>query len=746
MQARNPLAAEKSSATDVFYRSDFLRPFQFVILPFWHKTYLNGVPVTSGITAHLKKVIPLSELPSLIEVDYVMRDVGATYELEYETMLKYLNTLKLCAKFTLDHYDLLSEFYFTFAPKEVLLEAYRDLFRAKFDVIFRCIKEQAIKLAATEEHPLRKVYLDKINDGYKQLTDNYRDIEALLKEKIASNNPIFADEWKFRVYEGMFEALYYKTPSLSNGKDSTVINHKSEIGDIFDKLMGLDKTINNPCFHIITLLLRSRYEYTYDKKKRKAIKTLSEAKAYLEKNRTHANIGDEVYNGYMNNITIFHVTLLTSIIKKNKQHLDYQEVKSTVLLALKLVPTIHSAGSTLKEQCGEALLRLFDYFPAVILKKLKYAKLDDLAELAEDMKRAALLLQLFDAVGLSKTTGHAAMEHKRFNQNCRDLDKYIKQQQRLLLEKKQEDEKKFDELQEKIKQYEENFDEILKSLKETTVKVMVTRQLPAANVTPAIRQGAAPVSKANAVSEIKNDITPIYSVALTAKEFFRENTFGRYEDFITTQTEENKAEAMLYAGEKYILQEEYEKAFALLDSAILQLAQLEKPNLKVKEGIEFVLDMTKEYLEKQIDLILKRESYLKQSRENFIIELGLRRLKEEGQPAAELSPKSSENRETIFAIGYAEYSRIGEDKRKKGQALSSETLERRNLSSLNKSLTGYHQKTNELLFKVSPEKVVVVGDLPLDSKTNPMRLFSQKPKGKKQPAPHKGNKGKKKKR
>lgn len=201
-----------------------------------------------------------------------------------------------------------------------------------------------------------------------------------------------------------------------------------------------------------------------------------------------------------------------------------------------------------------------------------------------------------------------------------------------------------------------------------------------------------------APSPIKKDVSE------KARDFFGIYHCKEYGAFVVQQPPEDRAEALLYAGDYHVLAGMTDTALMIYEEAY-DLAKNDNPrNERLMANFKFTLDITREDIQTQLENNKREQAKLKESRAHYIMLLGYEHVAE--YPSTLLinsrpPSNAAEYHQCIKKLGETCFDEAGKNNRENNRPLSKYALRREAVNEKIKQLEASDKKAKQLLTRVT---------------------------------------------
>lgn len=657
----------------------------------------NGAFFPSPIKAHLTLNHGISEeaFQKAAQIDEILRinHPNAQHIDTYETLItqieimmhsiKYhidhfqeekLSSLKVIQRVSVIHADGPTMIYF---PISEYIKCYTAIYRCKLDTIDQYIKRQrnlinqeALLLSKVvpgmpADTTLLRALEEKLKAGYMAAETCMLDATAQLKTMKDEECKIVAARWKFQLYQRYVEILLFKS---TTEKGLTRRNLKS-LGTKhwLDLVEHYGKQVNSMDYDIEFLILRARHDQCIDNNLSHAKNSVTEAEKLFAQYRASNMASEKDIIHFTNHITVVKMSIVLETVEKTLRDTTLEILTEAINTIMESKDTIARGAERHRTELTIVLDMILGVTENKIRLEFAHPTLEKMESLLQLIELAKASLSFFDKVNPIIQYKEKHNHTLNILQNtAMSLIEFIKNRELANIEAAAE-------LAKKEAQYELNFEKSMKTFAASTKSILKARKKTIEGFVRLSPVSAnPPTTSANSTAIVVYEPTTPPNLVQRAREYFKKcDRLDAIEGFIKTLHEnDDRAEALLYIGDKYYLSQVFDKALVMYEACINETNLAATPNQSLVEAIKLQLSCTKELIEKQIDYVNVSMNLLRKMREDFIVKLGQQLMAHDANTDDVITLNKEEAYQAAYERGYDEYIRIGQKNRALGKPLS----------------------------------------------------------------------------
>lgn len=690
----------KQPISNVNFDLEAIRPFLTLIPTLNHSIQIHGIELPSPITHYLKTERLKNDFEPITELDLYLRNNSTVFTCDYQILMKYINALIDAVTFIIETYDLPFLAHIRNLPKSDYIKGYASLLRCQLDRHFDYIRAMQDKKRTSNLKPAEFNQVNaKINLAYRSIADTTENAKKFFDQTDPAHLNELSIDFKFRFYQAYIETLIFKSQIL----DYKTQNQLKSLPTDYC-LAQMEKSlenIRNPGLAIDFHLINSRIALRIHRNLQLAHEQLALAKDTLKKLALNVNFPIELVHEYNNHIILVELSIFSDTFDSEQNNLPpLSFLNEAGQAALAISESIHVASNKHKTEISFVVQRIIEASITQHKQAIQFSKLEQLSGFTDSINQLKQLIQLIHLSATKEKSEIAKSFAANYDTSIDSLLKLIKFREVSIKVAMEKSEKDFDELAKKEAQYDANFQKMLAQF-ETERKESVTKR------PKMITYYIAPLPSLPTTNEISPPETPAPSpitVATHASAYFANTGIDQVEGLLQTVKDEDHAEALLYIGDEYLKRGYIMLALGAYERAFQQTQLKLTEDTCVLEAIIMQLDHTKSLITKRIRHAEIHQQVLKQTREQYIINLGINALKIEGASDKDLNLKKQSCWDKIYERGNQEFIAIGMRKREAGKSLSEATMTQKEIAHTLSELKSALHHSNLIIGRVQASR------------------------------------------
>jgi hypothetical protein len=611
--------------------------------------------------------------------------------IEYNEIMNYTEVSSQILGYIIKHHDKPDMAFVRHFPRVDYIRGLAFLLRKRLDIQFERIqilynRKTMPFLAKRKAQEIHR----KIIEAYQKTNSTIAEFNELLDsyEKAVGNE--ISAEFKFNFYQTALERILSKATFLPTTKVAELKAFGAQ--RLLDKLETYLPHITDPSYHLHFLLYQSRVASTIDHDTAKANEYIKLAKtkltAHLAEHEPKTRITDidMIFNVIALHSITLHCWKLENAGKADKRAI-YIEIIDDFIFAK---DSIKSASDINKGEYTKVLEATIQGALTTLEKEAMFFTVDTIdtgIAFAEQLKRLA---PLFASATLRANVGVVDVISKKYEAAI-DLRIEIYKKLKVSLQNEAaKNAEKFDELAKLNEEYNNSFKDILNEFS-NELKEISKNKKPSAKKTE--KQTAT-----TALVEI-----PVVDIGENAND----EELDKIEASLQAMQQPDRAEMLLYQGDRHLRQGNFAKALETFQEAFDQTNIQDFPNQGVIESIKMQLWCANKALQLHIQKAEATQKRLAEKRRNFILELGMKALVKENTPAKDLNLKNQACWDRIYQRGDQIFVALGKEKKAKGLPLSEETLLRDKVNANLEQLQTWHATATALVTRIEERRSTV---------------------------------------
>lgn len=659
---------------------------------------LNGRLIASPHSEYLTTILTPALLTRAHQIDKQLRHPNASKVLSYNDFCIITDLAILNLGFITVNRDNPNTFNVYKESPQTYSTTNAIVMKLKLTEGFNLIKQchQAMPYAKANHYSLKNMR-ENVIGIYNQLKNTHDIFLTHLTDYGHLIEPVIAEQLKHEFFQCYFESLLFKAQSNPEYTRAELASLGTDA--CIEHLEAISKSRE----HRLDLYLsKSRNTMMIHKSKDRALAIVEEGIQELNELAITDSLSDEALFDYNNHFVLLSAAIQRNIIDEslitNPTNISLEQINKLFDTFLMTKGTINSSVESIRSEFTIAIRHAILVLSIKMPAKIEYADHAMLAQLEQLTKKAFEVSRLLSTIqaGLSKGMhDEPTIDHTK---NILKLISEIREKSKELAQAELENEKKYAELLEKMKDYEDKFTSILDSFKSKTSKIMKKRSITIYE-TPCSLPALPSASDANT----ETPAAPAPTLAQRAQEFFNSTAYQNIPQFLDGLADEQYAEGCLYVGDWYLSHHNLLAALPMYEEALKQIDIATNPNEMLRTAIRMRLEDTQALLAKQIRRASNHLTQLETMRSDFIIHLGIQKLRQSGAKEHELNPSIEANLEAIVIKGEEAFKSIGMAKQSQGIPLSHESQLRSNLKQSLNQLNHMLAYTSQVLKTASKD-------------------------------------------
>lgn len=672
------------------------------------KIYIKHVPplllglrngsesIAAPHSEYLTRIFPNNIVNVGNMIDQTLRIHHPLYLIKYDELSIYLDMLMLSLQFINMNLNIPEVRELYKESEETYSTIIAVILRIKlnngFDLIKKLHQSKLLDKSNPEKIDLINALLKKtyntLIDTFELFTKHVEQYSDLIKHKIN-------DEIKNEFYQCYFESLIFRATAntqltknelLSLGTDTCI--------ELLDKYAGTKP-------HRLDLILaKSRNALIIHKAKDRALKLAELGTSEVKSLAFDRSIPDKILFDYNNHFALLRSEIQREIIdeqlRTSSSCITIEQINDLYDTLLEARETLPKSESSIEGQ----FIRIIHYailmLSILAAKKIDYSNLETLNQLELLARKAFDLTRFLSNLKASSIPAEIAQSTVNHSRSVLDIIKQIQLKSEELRESETKSEVEYHALNAEMIAYEKEFEKLLSEFASSkTQRIIKKRKITVYNTPTTL---PIPSSSPEQVS------TPIHEAptfAQRAQDYFACTSLDEIRSFLDTLSDAEFAEGLLYVGDYYFTHHDLPAALEMYEKAIKQCSLSPYTNTMLTKAIKIQLEETSKMLEKQLKKASDYLDKLKMMRLDFVLRLGIQKLKQEGVESRRLNPEIPEYRDAILARGNAAYITIGQEKRMQGLPSSEKTQKRNALHDQIAHLNSALALTTKMLHEVS---------------------------------------------
>lgn len=693
--------------------------FQRVVLPLMHSIITNeGIEIPSPVSLYLGQFLGPELYSRVAMLDLQIRQLQRFTPLEYAELMELYFGMLSMLHYGITCYDDFERFYSNPPAKSDLPKTYFEIIQER--LIFRHQYIRELVAAKSNTHGSKsdtKQINEEIRGVFIDTEQDYQLVQAVLEKGHPYYREMVEPNAIYGICQTVIEIKLLKNTVLHDGK-----KNETE-GAFIDYLIGLarsqvDKT-NDLDQRLCLMELEAKVSYHIKHDFKEAIALIAQAeKMFVE---SQCDKSSREYQCIKVEMVAERIIFMQPQLLIEKTISDLAPLRAALDLALTVKPILSYATEVTQQKLYLATSKYLSAYVSGLKRDLKEATLESCDPLQKNVLEALKYLSFVKALNDPAGEAKLLLRCEKIQNDLSKLMKDVRAKRDHLERAKIEDAQKLAELEKMQRDYDEKFDTLLKSFKEEcTAKIVErTNKLPAHPV----RKMANPVKVAASTVELEKPVE--LSVSKASIAFFKAHGLEDAQALIDAQTADNKAEAMLYVGDKYLMIPRVKEALAWYEKAIDAFQGQVEPKLAVKEGIEMMLEITRQHLSNQLAMSIRRQQDMENSLYNQIIDWGIKACRQANVDAKTLAMRDQASIDIVYNAGWQEYVRRGMNNQKQVGQPSPATMEKKAILSDQKKIRRDLKKTIHLMKAVRAPAITQDKDFPVLTK-NTATLYQPK--------------------
>lgn len=684
--------------TRVDFPAKEIRHFHRCVLPLMHTiTTSAGIKMPSPVTLCLADELGYEIFDRISNIDLEFRNAKSldAVTIEYQPMMELYYGMLMMLHYGITHYGEMEQLYRNPPKKLMFSMAYFDMIHDRLVVRYDYIKElvrrnRNAKVSSADNQML----YDEIKLAFVDVDDDYKLVDAILTKGYRYYRDSAIPLALFQIYQAVLEIKIYKNSILNDGKKNAIE------GAVMDSILNLARNelkklkelagVDAQGEWLVLLELEAKVNFYVKHELDKAIELIAEADALLA--QVHQADTKE-YKLIKAGIVSQHIHFLSTKISVENKERDSARLMEVLELALTVKPALEHARPNSKELLFNTSIDLLKKYVACLKRDLKRATQETCVSLQTAVLSATKYLGLIKALSCDQIQADLVLQADKMQAELSALLKSARDKKLALHQAELNEAKNKAELEKKQAEYEQQFEQLLAQFPEKCKEAIIERS----NRLPVQSARIQEVPNASALPLPVTEEPSVESVSRASLAFFATHGLNEAEVFVAEQADENKAEAMLYVGDKFLLLPRVEEALSWYERAIVSLNQQKEVNASIEESIKMMLEVTRQLLLQQLAISIQRQKNLEASLYQRIINWGLDVCRQQGMNPKILGMRNKTSEAIIYEAGWKEYIRRGQVNKQGGRMPSMPALERQALKVTQESIRDQLEKTDHLM-------------------------------------------------